>query len=84
MLSFGRKLHIRKRKIQTPAPYDYDSEQALLDREIRAFDRRQRALIAVSANSGSPSSRAVLDEFKAADAAWRAARTECECVVDEI
>ena len=75
---------------------DDDHEQALLRRELDAFERRQRALGAVTANcwvyenggwhpgKGAPSSRAALDDFKAADAEWQAARAECERVVDEI
>jgi hypothetical protein len=75
---------------------DDDHEQALLKRELDTFERRQRALIAVTANhqayengrwhpgKGAPPSRAALDEFRAADAEWLAARTECERVVDAI
>jgi hypothetical protein len=95
MLSFNRNLHNRKGKMQTRPPND-DDEQALLDRELRAFERRQRALIAVTTScrvyehggwhpgKGAPPSRAALDEFKAADAEWQAARAECERVIDEI
>jgi hypothetical protein len=97
MLSFDRNVHNRIRKMQTRPPNDDDvDEQALLDRELRAFERRQRALMAVTAHckiyenggwqpgKGDPPSDAALDEFKAADAEWREARAECERVVDEI
>jgi hypothetical protein len=82
--------------MQSQPLQDDDYEQALLKRELRAFERRQRALVAVNAKDqfyengglhpgkGAPSSRAALDEFRAADAEWRAARAECERVVDEI
>jgi hypothetical protein len=73
---------------------DDEHEQALLKHELDAFERRQRALTAVTANrqgyenGGRPpsvsESRATLDEFRAADAEWWAARAECERVVDEI
>jgi|HubBroStandDraft_5_1064220.scaffolds.fasta_scaffold646120_2 hypothetical protein len=75
---------------------DDDLEQALLRRELDTFERRQRALNAVTANrqglgngerhpraDALPSSTA-LDVFRAADAEWRAARAECERVVDEL
>ena len=76
--------------------HDDDHEQALLKRELDAFERRQRALNAVTDNchvyengglqpgKGAPPSRAALDAFKAADAEWRAALAECERVIDEI
>ncbi len=75
---------------------DDEHEQALLKRELYAFERRQRALISITANHqvcgngrgqhGAAISPplAALDEFRAADAEWRAARAECERVVDEI
>jgi hypothetical protein len=78
MLSFDRNLRNRERKIPTQPPSDRYDEQALLDRELHAFERRQRALIAVAANRGP------LGEFKAADAEWQAARAECERVIEEI
>jgi hypothetical protein len=71
-------------------------ERDLRDRELRAFERRQRALIAVTAHckvyenggwhpgKGAPPSDEALDEFKAANADWQAARAECERIVDEI
>jgi len=65
-------------------PYANDNGQALLDCELRAFERRQRALVAVTATCGAPPSRAARDEFRAADAEWRAARAEGERVVDDI
>lgn len=81
--------------MQTRSEYD-DHERGLRDRELRAFERRQRALITVTAHckvyqnggwhpgKGAPPSDAALDEFKAADAEWRVARAECERVVDDI
>jgi hypothetical protein len=86
----------RKRKMQSQPLYDDDRERALLRRELVTFERRQRALIAMTANHKvhedggwrpgkcALPSRAALDEFKAADAEWHAARAECERVVDEI
>jgi hypothetical protein len=82
--------------MQSQPLHDDDHEQALLKRELDAFERRRRALIAVTGicqdygsdgwhpDKGAPPSRAALDEFRAADAEWRAARAECERVVDEI
>jgi hypothetical protein len=78
MLSFGRNLRHRERKIPTQPPSGPYNEQSLLDRELHAFERRQRALIAVAAHRGA------LGEFKAADAEWQAARAECERVIGEI
>jgi hypothetical protein len=75
---------------------DDEHEQALLKRELDAFERRQRALISITTNhqslencGGQPGAGispplAALDEFRAADAEWRSARAECERVVDEI
>jgi hypothetical protein len=82
--------------MQSQPLHNDDHEQALLKRELVAFERRQRALIAVTATcqvhenggwhsgKGAPPSRAALDEFKAADAEWRAALAKCERVIDEI
>jgi hypothetical protein len=82
--------------MQSQPLYDDDHERTLLKRELDAFERRQRALIAVSANSqvhqngeshpdkDSSPFHVVLDEFKAADAEWCAARAECERAVDHI
>jgi len=82
--------------MQSQPLHNDDHEQALLKRELEAFERRQRALGAVTANcwvyenggwhpgKGAPPSPTALDAFKAADAEWRAALAECERVIDEI
>jgi hypothetical protein len=93
-----RRLYLgdSERKMQSDPLRDDEHEQALLKRELDAFERRQRALISITANhqiygngGGQPGAGislplAALDEFRAADAEWRAARDECERVVDEI
>jgi hypothetical protein len=82
--------------MQSQPLHDNDHERALIKRELDAFERRQRALIAITANcqdhenggwhrdKAATPSRAALEEFRAADADWRAARAECERVVDEV
>jgi ParB-like chromosome segregation protein Spo0J len=82
--------------MQSQPLHDDEHEQALLKRELDAFERRQRALNEVTGkhrvhdngrlqpDKGASPSRTALDEFRAADAEWRAAREDCERVVDEI
>jgi hypothetical protein len=78
------------------APPHGDDLEALHERQQRAFVRRQRALLAVTANlpvyekdgwrsgTGAPPSPEALEEFRAADAEWRAAWAACERADDEI
>ncbi|MDN7494671.1 hypothetical protein QZM89_05705 [Burkholderia gladioli] len=63
-------------------------EQAALERERRAFERRQKAFISVTRQflphgSGNPSADD-LNELDAADAEWRAADAEMQRIGEEI
>ncbi|WP_124480771.1 hypothetical protein [Burkholderia stagnalis] len=63
-------------------------EQAALERERRAFERRQKAFISVTRQvlprgSGNPSADD-LNELNAADAEWRAADAEIQRIGEEI
>ncbi|CAD9227672.1 conserved hypothetical protein [Burkholderia cenocepacia] len=63
-------------------------EQAALERERRAFERRQKAFITVTKQfrphgSGQPSTDD-LNELDAADAEWRAADAEMRRIGEEI
>ncbi|WP_020207028.1 hypothetical protein [Cupriavidus sp. WS] len=63
-------------------------ERAALERERRAFDRRQAAFIAVTrqfvpSGSGVPAQQDLAELF-AADSEWDAARADVERIVGEI
>lgn len=63
-------------------------EQATIDLELAAFERRQQAFIKVvqqfaPRGNGTPA-KADMDELDAADANWRAGTTEMDRISDEI
>jgi hypothetical protein len=63
-------------------------ERAALDRERRAFERRQAAFLAVTKQfypkgDGLPATHD-LDELDAANAEWEAAKAEVDRITDEV
>ena len=63
-------------------------ERAALDRERRAFERRQAAFLAVTKQfypkgDGVPATQD-LDELDAANTEWEAAKVEVDRITDEI
>lgn len=63
-------------------------EQAVLERERQAFERRQKAFINLTRQflphgTGSPSADAI-DELDAADAEWHAADADMQRISEEI
>ncbi|MFM0477374.1 hypothetical protein [Paraburkholderia strydomiana] len=63
-------------------------EQAVLERERQAFERRQKAFINLTRQflphgTGNPSADA-LDELDAADAEWHAADADMQRISEEI